>query len=132
MPNAVYFVTWRVHRRQPALSRAERTKVQEALRFYEGELYRLHAHVVMDDHVHALVQPLPPHPLEAILQRWKSYTAHVLAKQGRKVPIWQPESFDRLIYSDQEFNEKRAYIAANPFKRWPAIDSYPWVHPHHE
>jgi len=127
---ATYFVTWRLTQRQPSLDPVERGLVCEALRHFDGERYRLDAFVVMDDHVHTLAQPTPGHSLEAIVHTWKSYSAHELCRAGRGAAhVWQDEYFDRIVRSDQEFDEKMRYIVSNPWKRWPALDSYRWVHP---
>jgi hypothetical protein len=84
----------------------------------------------MDDHVHALLHPLLGHVLESILHAWKSYSAHELLRTGRHAsPVWQHESFDRIIRDDEEFWEKMRYIMGNPWKRWATLDAYEWVHP---
>jgi hypothetical protein len=43
--------------------------------------------------------------------------------------VWQDEYFDRIIRDDKEFAQKRDYIIANPWKRWPNINDYAWVWP---
>lgn len=50
--------------------------VENALRHFEDERYRLDEYVIMPNHVHALVIPLTENTLSEILQSWKSYTAH--------------------------------------------------------
>jgi REP element-mobilizing transposase RayT len=130
MQGATYFVTWRLAPRQPPLAPAERSLVRNALRHFDGQRYRLDAFVVMDDHVHALLHPLLGHVLESILHAWKSYPAHELLRTGRHAsPVWQHESFDRIIRDDEEFWEKMRYIMGNPWKRWATLDAYEWVHP---
>jgi REP element-mobilizing transposase RayT len=130
MRGAAYFVTWRLHPSQPELGLAERSVVAAAVRHFDAERYELYAFVVMNDHVHVLLRPLAPFSLESILHSLKSYSARVLQKApGRAGRIWQPESFDRVILSEQEFLQKARYIADNPYKRWPDLGSYDWVWP---
>ena len=43
--------------------------------------------------------------------------------------VWQDEYFDRIMPDDQEFAQKAAYFVANPRKRWPEVQEYPWVWP---
>jgi REP-associated tyrosine transposase len=125
-----YFVTWRLAPQQPRLTPTERSIVCDALKHFDEERYRLNAYVVMDDHVHALVHPLHSALLEDILHTWKSYSAHSLRDSGRiGIPVWQHESFDRIVRDDREFLEKMRYIMGNPWKRWPALEDYRWMHP---
>lgn len=83
---------------------------------------RLHALVVMPDHVHALLTPLRdqdgwPFPLVRILQCGKSVSAHRINRllhQGG--PVWQEESFDHVLRSDESLKEKCEYIRQNPVR----------------
>ena len=81
---------------------------------------QLHAVVVMPDHVHLLLTPLRdtsgwPFPLVDILHCLKSATAHRINKIIRSSgPVWEEESFDHLLRSDESLKEKREYIRQNP------------------
>jgi hypothetical protein len=102
--------------------------VVSALRHFEGTRYRLHAYVVMNDHVHVLVEPLNGHELGAITHSWKSYTANQFQRRfGRQGAVWQDESLDRIVRDEAEFLEKAQYTQYNPFKRWPELAEYEWV-----
>ncbi|HET6383612.1 MAG TPA: transposase [Armatimonadota bacterium] len=121
----MYFVTWRLGAGQPPLAEGERALVMAAVRHFDGERYYLAACVIMDDHVHVLVQPAERLKLERITHSWKSYSANRLQLSfGRGGRIWQSESFDRIVRDHEEFDEKYRYIAKNPRKRWPDITSY--------
>jgi len=122
---AIYFVTWCVNRGLPDLEGVERDLVLSTLLHFNGSRYKLYAAVVMNDHVHALVEPIGINGLEVIIRSWKSFTARQFAhRTGR---VWQPEYWDRLVRDEREFEEKLRYIATNPFTRWPGIESYPWI-----
>ncbi len=124
----LYFVTWRLHPAQKPLSMAERKIVADALSYFQKTRYLLWAWVVMDDHVHVLVEPINAWILEKIVHSWKSFTAHQILKAGhRPSPLWQREYFDRLMRNEQEASEKADYILGNPLKRWPEEKNYPWV-----
>jgi len=124
-----YFVTWRLHSTQLPLAPNERTVIVNSIEHFNNQRYKLAAHVVMDDHVHVLLKPCQPYHLQQILHSWKSYTAHYLQQNyNRNGCVWQSESFDRIIRDEQEFNEKLQYILRNPFKRWPEIQDYTWLH----
>ena len=96
---------------------------------------RLHAVVVMPDHVHLLLTPLRdengwPFPLMDILQCLKSTTAHGINRLlGISGPVWEEESFDHVLRSDESLKEKCEYIRQNPVKaglvRKP--EDYRWV-----
>jgi REP-associated tyrosine transposase len=127
LDGAIYFVTWRLTRGWPDLDGAERDTILSSLLHFHGSRCALYACVVMNDHVHALVEPCEHVELEELIHSWKSFSANRLQRSGRTGRIWQPEYFDRLIRDEHEFAEKLRYIATNPFTRWPGIESYPWV-----
>ena len=72
--------------------------------------YRLHAWVVMPNHVHLLITPQVEVP--ALLRRLKGASAResnkLLRQTGR--PFWQDESYDRLVRSASEFQRIESYI----------------------
>jgi REP element-mobilizing transposase RayT len=130
---AVYFVTWRLHLKQAALSNQERDLVLDAIRHFDGERYAILIAVVMDDHVHVLVYPREGIALESLCHTWKSFTANQLQRKfQRQGAVWQKESFDRIPRQEREIREKATYILNNPFKRWPEIKEYKWLYPQPE
>ena len=125
---ATYLVTWRLWNTQAILSNDERSLVLSALRFFHGQRYDLCAFVVMDNHVHLVVQPHEGQKLERIVQSWKSFTAKALIRSsGRSAPVWQDEYYDRVIRDERELLEKVNYVLDNPFRRWEGISEYEWV-----
>lgn len=130
---AHYFVTWRLAPGQRELDSAERTVVADAIRHFIGIRYDIIAFVVMNDHVHTIVVPFPEFSLEQIVHSWKSFTGHAIRKNRSGIgSIWQHEYFDRVLRSEDECAEKLQYIRANPFKRWPELESYAWLWPRDE
>jgi REP element-mobilizing transposase RayT len=123
----VYFVTWRLHHDQEPLTPNERDRIVGVLRYHESQRYDLYAYVIMDDHVHVLVEPTPAYTLEQLLHSWKSYSAHLLLGGSRRGRIWQREYYDRIIRSETDLIEKINYIVGNPARRWPGVDHYPWA-----
>ena len=101
----------RSRRNPPALSLRQRKKVH------------LHAAVIMPDHVHLLLTPLCdetgwPYGLPAILKLIKGISARNVNKlQGTAGPIWQEESFDHVLRSQESLKEKQEYIRQNPVRR---------------
>ena len=92
--------------------------VASAIRFFEGQRYRLDAWVVMPNHVHAVLWPIPNHTLSGIVQSWKRFTAReankALNRTGR--PFWQPEPYDHWIRDDAEHARCCRYTTLNPVK----------------
>jgi REP element-mobilizing transposase RayT len=92
--------------------------VADALRFFEGQRYHLHAWVVMPNHVHVVVWPMPNHTLSRIVQSWKRHSARevnkILSRTGQA--FWQPEPFDHWIRNDVEHGRCCSYVVNNPVK----------------
>jgi REP element-mobilizing transposase RayT len=98
---------------QPAIGEI----VENALLCFDASRYRLHAWVVMPNHVHAMVTPIGAETLSAIVHSWKSFTAKKAnAMLGRKGAFWATEYFDRAIRDDVHFSNAVAYLAMNPVK----------------
>lgn len=98
--------------RDPANART----VEEALRHFDGDRYRLLEWVVMPNHVHVLVQPHSM-TLDRIVQSWKRYSARQIHERlGRRGPFWARDYFDRHIRDQSHFDRARAYIRNNPVK----------------
>jgi len=98
------------------LKRAEVANVVErSLLHFDGERYFLGPYVIMPNHVHLLVTPGAAVDLSGILHTWKSFTSHrinrLLRRRGR---LWQAESYDHLIRSEEELRSYIAYIEDNP------------------
>jgi len=88
------------------------------LKFFQGKKYWLKAWVIMPNHVHAVVHPLPGFPLSSILHSWKRFSARraneLLGRPGQ--PFWQSESFDHLIRNEEEHSRCCKYVVLNPVK----------------
>ena len=99
----------------------------------------LYAVVVMPDHAHLLLKPLRdangwPFPLVDILQCFKGATAHRINKLvGASGPVWEEESFDHVLRSDEGLRNKCEYIRQNPvvagLVRRPEDYRWLWVDP---
>jgi REP element-mobilizing transposase RayT len=97
--------------------------------------YDLHAAVVMPDHVHLLLTPLPdkkgwPYSLPAILKQLKGASARTVNKLLHSGgPVWQEESFDHILRSQQSFEEKLEYLRQNPVRRGlvKKPEDYKWL-----
>ena len=104
-----------------------------------GKRYDLYAVVVMPEHVHLLLLPLRdekgwPYSLPTILKLIKGTSARSVNKVSESNgPVWQEESFDHVLRSQESFEEKLEYIRQNPVRRglvkMPEDYKWLWVDP---
>jgi REP-associated tyrosine transposase len=81
----------------------------ETLQHYRAEgFYKLHAFVVMPDHVHLLVTT---DDLAKATQRIKGGFSHRISST---FPVWQRGFTDHLISNRDHFESRREYIHQNP------------------
>ncbi len=143
---STYFVTFRSAGaekqgdgsvRSQELLPEERNIVLSACLHFDRERVDVHATVVMPDHVHMLITPREKSPgewwsLSDLLHSIKSFSANKIRelrsrRPGAQTgPVWQNESFDRIIRTPEDFEEKFAYISRNPTKRG-LQEPYPWL-----
>jgi predicted dehydrogenase/threonine dehydrogenase-like Zn-dependent dehydrogenase/REP element-mobilizing transposase RayT len=92
--------------------------VRNAMHHFDGERYILDDYVIMPNHVHVLLKPLPGHDLSSIMHSWKSFTSREIKKRRGlgEAPFWQAERFDHALRSEAILELKREYIRQNPVK----------------
>jgi REP element-mobilizing transposase RayT len=88
----------------------------DALCHFHEQHYLLEEWVIMPNHVHLLIWPMPNNTLSSILRSRKRHIAReanlTLGRTGK--PFWQPESYDHWARSDEEKARIRRYIRNNP------------------
>jgi REP element-mobilizing transposase RayT len=112
------------HLRQPELA----DLVAGAISFFDGERYELRAWVVMPNHAHVVVWPMPGHSLSDILHSWKSFTSHKINERlpQKIVPFWQGESYEHLIRDDEDLHRCCHYTLMNPVNARLCARSEDW------
>ncbi|MES2707167.1 MAG: alanine--tRNA ligase-related protein [Verrucomicrobiota bacterium] len=124
-PWAKYMITFSAVNRRPLTSSEKDIVLESILTGEKLHQYHLYAACVMTDHVHLLIEPSVKRSSESeepafyslaeILQPLKSSTAHRINKLNETSgPVWDKESFDRMIRSDSDLEEKYLYIVRNP------------------
>src|SRR5271165_2681633 len=89
--------------------------VKDTLTFFDGERYTLGEHVVMPNHVHALITPIDEHTLTSIVHSWKSFSGREVNKiAGLTGPVWHAESFDHIVRSPEQLIRIEKCIRDNP------------------
>jgi len=98
--------------RSPAVA----TQAEAALRFFDGQRYRLHAWVIMPNHVHAVVE-ISHVPLSKVIQGWKQFSARAAnALLGRCGRFWQREYWDTFMRDGAQLARAVRYTESNPVK----------------
>ena len=99
-------------------------RVLDSARFYhEQQRWNCPLLLLMPDHLHALVQFPFESKMNKIVGAWKAY-------QTKQHQIsWQTNFFDHRIRSDDELDEKAAYIRRNPVVKGLCVEeeAWPWV-----
>jgi REP element-mobilizing transposase RayT len=101
------------HLREPEIA----TLVADAMRHFHESRYILRDWVVMPNHVHAVIWPMPNHLLSDILKSWKQFSSRRAKKiigLSSEEPFWQPETYDHWIRNDEEKARISRYIRNNP------------------
>ena len=100
--------------------------VANALRYFDGQRYCLHAWCLMPNHVHTVFTILPAGSLDGILHSWKSFTAKQANKLlGAPGTFWQREYYDRLIRDADEYRNFVNYTLENPARA--GLKNWKWV-----
>jgi REP element-mobilizing transposase RayT len=118
------------HLRRPEVA----AMAKEALLYFHEHQYVLDEWVVMPNHVHLILWPMPNHTLSGILQSRKRHIARqanlLLGRMGET--FWQHESYDHWIRNDEEKFRIRRYIRNNPViaKLCKSAEEWPWGSAH--
>lgn len=89
--------------------------VEDSLKFLDRRSYSLISWVVMPNHVHLMARFDEGQSLSKAMHSLKSFTAHELKKLHPEMEtIWQAESFDRYIRSEDHYLGRVQYIHENP------------------
>jgi putative transposase len=121
-----FFITTITYRRRPLFQLPANCDLfLETLQHYRKEgHYKLHAFVVMPDHVHLLLTPQAK-SISQVMNLIKGGFSHRLAS---KSPVWQRSFADHLVRNREDFETRRNYTHQNPVEEGlsPTPDSYPY------
>jgi REP element-mobilizing transposase RayT len=100
-----------------------------------GVKHTMHGLVVMPDHVHLILSlKLDTQgnifSLSEVMNGIKGASSHSINKfLGRKGHLWQDESYDHVLRSEESLREAVEYICANPVRKGLAdrVDDWPWL-----
>ena len=102
------------------------TIVADAIRFFDGVRYDLHAWCLMPNHVHVLLTVCGDRLPTEVAGSWKKFSARrINAALGTSGSVWQEEGFDHLVRGPDSFRRICGYIGDNPGKA--GLGDWPWV-----
>jgi len=83
---------------------------------YDGTGYKLHAYVVMPDHLHLLITPIES--IEKSMQLIKGGFSYQAKKElGSNMEIWRRGFADHRIRDAEDYDKHLHYIHLNPVKK---------------
>ncbi len=117
MQGATYFVTFHL-KKDIVLSEEERRLVLQAILHWHGQRCTIYSAVVLDNHAHMIVLPLPGNTLSDLLHSIKGFTARKINElRGRSGSLWQDENFDHVIRDGAWLTRFTYYVCDNPVKK---------------
>ncbi len=133
-PGETFAITFATRNRWK-LPEAVRGAVLDRCVYAHGTRFELHAAVVMPNHVHLLLTPNNDSDgatfgLSQILNSIKGASSHAVNKAlGRSGAVWQSESFDHGLRSEDSLRGTAEYICANPLRAGlvASEDDYRWL-----
>jgi putative transposase len=117
--SGVYFITTDTWQRRQLFLSPEPAGIvlEQILECRDRGCYRLHAFVLMPEHLHMLITPGVETSLERTLMMIKGGSSFRIRKElNFKFPIWQRGYHDRWIRDLQEYRIRKQYIDLNPLK----------------
>jgi putative transposase len=113
----VYFVTTDTWQKHPLFINTSLAKivVEQIMGCRERGFYKLHAFVLMPDHLHVLLTPGESTTVEKAMQMIKGGSAFRIGKEKpQNFPIWHRGFHDRWMRDEPEYRGCKKYIEQNP------------------
>ncbi|HKN59603.1 MAG TPA: transposase [Candidatus Acidoferrales bacterium] len=115
----VYFITTDSRQRRQLFLKPEpaRIVVEQILECRERGFYRLHAFVLMPEHLHMLLTPGEGASLEKAIMMIKGGSSYKIKRELLySFPIWMSGYHDRWIRHAGEYQVRKKYIDENPVR----------------
>jgi putative transposase len=126
-----YLVTTNVKDRQPLFTEHYCCQIViDSIRFLRTHLgHRVHAYVLMPDHVHLVVTPRESSDVSRVMHSLKLHTAREIgALLESKGGVWQARFYERALRTPRDVEEAIAYVHDNPIRAGLAEkpEDYDW------
>ncbi len=132
IPGATYFITCCIERQRPFFKRGKLADLIVELYAEARDAGRitLHAYVVMPDHYHVILTLREETSISALVRRahslfWRRGVQWLPRNVGR---VWQRRFYDHVIRDEKDWQERVAYVHANPLTAGLVEDpvAYAW------
>jgi putative transposase len=113
----VYFVTTDTWQKHPLFitTALANIVVEQIVSCRDRGFYKLHAFVLMPNHLHVLLTPGEITTVEKAMQMIKGGSAHRIGiEKPQKFPIWHSGFHDRWMRDADEYRGSKRYIEQNP------------------
>jgi putative transposase len=133
IPGGIYHVRLRIHAGFGLLKTDQDFQIiEDSIMFMHKKTYVLIAYVIMPNHTHLVIQPLPmnetlaawcdyteQHRVENILGSIKKYSGRRINESNCRTgkPLWRSECFDRIVRNEKDLDGLVEYVHGNPI-RW--------------
>lgn len=114
-----YLVTTNVRGRQPLIAeRGYCEVIIGCLKYLRTHLgHRVHAYVLMPDHIHLVVTPKVGSNISQVMHSLKLYTAREIgALTGSRGGIWQARFYERALRTVVDAEQALTYVHNNPVR----------------
>jgi putative transposase len=89
--------------------------VEQTVACRDRGFYKLHAFVLMPEHLHLLLTPADETTIEKAMQMIKGGSAHRMGlERPHRFPIWHAGFHDRWMRDADEYRNRKRYIEQNP------------------
>jgi len=127
----VYFVSASTFARRPLFQteRVARFFLDTILHYRMEGKYRLYEFVIMPDHVHLLLAPVPEVGLERVVQLIQGGFAYRLRKELElNLEVWERDYTDHCVREAEDYDYHAGYIRQDPVRDQlaSAAESYPY------
>jgi putative transposase len=106
-------------------------EMSKSLLHFQNTRYLTSCFAILPNHIHLVMKPLEGFELEQILDGIKGFVSRkVNALLTRDGPLWEEESYDRIIRDEEHLFRVIQYIGRNPAKAGlPRERWIRWIHP---
>jgi putative transposase len=114
-----YLVTTNVKDKQPLFTEHHCCQIViDGISFLRTHLgHRVHAYVLMPNHVHLVVTPRGSSNISQVMHSLKLHTAREIgALLGAKDGVWQARFYERALRTSKDVEEAIAYVHDNPIR----------------
>jgi putative transposase len=112
-----YFVTTDTWQKHPLFinTALANIAIEQIVSCRDRGFYKLHAFVLMPDHLHVLLTPGETTTVEKAMQMIKGGSAHTIGLESpQKFPVWHAGFHDRWMRDAEEYWGSKRYIEQNP------------------